>query len=122
MRSICLIAEDTQPVIYMLQTYVEMCGMQSLIAVQGEQVLNIARQNRIAVILLNHNLPGKMRGWDVMNALRADADLCAIPVITYQMDEGKQAYQDVEANARLRMPLLFESFRDTLKQIGLEIG
>jgi CheY-like chemotaxis protein len=122
MRSICLIAEDTQPVIYLLQTYVKMCGLQALIAVEGEQVFNIARQNRIAVILLNQELPGKIRGWDVLLALKADPDLCNIPVITYQMDENKQAHQEDEADACLQMPLLFESFRETLAHIGLEIS
>jgi CheY-like chemotaxis protein len=122
MCSICLIAEDTQPVIYLLQTYVKMCGMQALIAVEGEQVFNIARQNRIAVILLNQELPGKIRGWDVLLALKADPDLCHIPVITYQMDENKQAHREDEANACLQMPLLFESFRETLEHIGLEIS
>jgi CheY-like chemotaxis protein len=122
MRSICLIAEDTQPITYLLQTYVEMCGMQAVIAAEGERVLDVARQNKIAVILLNHKLPGKMRGWDVLKALKADALLCTIPVITYQMDEGKQVYQDDEADASLQMPLLYESFRETLEHIGLAIS
>jgi CheY-like chemotaxis protein len=122
MRSMCLIAEDTQPVIYLLQTYLQMCGLQSLIAVEGEQVLNIARQNRIAVILLNHKLPGKIRGWEVLTALKTDADLRDIPVITYQMDESKQVHQDDEADACLQMPLLFDSFRETLEHIGLKIS
>jgi CheY-like chemotaxis protein len=122
MCSICLIAEDTQPVIYLLQTYVEMCGLQALIAVEGEQVFNIARQNSIAVILLNHKLPGKMRGWEVLIALKADPDLCNIPVITYQTDDSRQAHWDAEADACLQMPLLFESFRATLEHIGLKIS
>jgi CheY-like chemotaxis protein len=122
MRSICLIAEDTQPVIYLLQTYVKMCGLEALIAVEGEQVFNIARQNRIAVIILNHELPGRVRGWDVLIALKADPDLCNIPVITYQMDESRQVHQDAEADACLQMPLLFDSFRETLVQIGVEVS
>jgi CheY-like chemotaxis protein len=122
MRSICLIAENTQPVIYLLQTYVEMCGWQALIAVEGEQVLNIARQNRIVAILLNAELPGKMRGWDVLLALKADPDLNNIPVISYQMEGSRQVLQDIEADACLQMPLLFESFRETLEEIGLEIS
>jgi CheY-like chemotaxis protein len=122
MRSFCLIAEDTQPVTYLLQTYVEMCGLQALIAVEGERVLEIARQNDLAVILLNQKLPGKMRGWEVLKALKADPVLCKIPVVTYQMDECKQVYQDNEADACLQMPLLYESFRETLEHIGLEIS
>jgi CheY-like chemotaxis protein len=63
-----------------------------------------------------------MRGWDVLTALKADPDLCQIPVVTYQMDECKHEYKDDEADACLQMPLLYESFRETLEHLGLEIS
>ena len=53
-------------------------------AARGEAGLRLARQLRPVAITLDVMMPG-MDGWSVLSALKADRDLCDIPVIMLTM-------------------------------------
>jgi CheY-like chemotaxis protein len=66
-------------------------GMRVAVAEGGEDGLRQARELRPAVIFLDIVMPG-MDGWAVLKAVKADADLAAIPVVMVTMlDERKKS-------------------------------
>jgi CheY-like chemotaxis protein len=65
----------------LLRRFSEEYGLRSVQAGVGQDILGLARRIRPDVIILETELPGYMRGWQAVRALRADPELCAIPVI-----------------------------------------
>jgi CheY-like chemotaxis protein len=121
-QRICLIAEDSAPVIYLLRTFAEMSGFQTLIASVGERALEIAQHRQVAVVLLNLMLPGKVRGWDVLRHLKSDPATCHIPVVVFQADEAAPCAPAEGADALLQLPVLYEGFVGTLARSGVAVG
>jgi CheY-like chemotaxis protein len=120
MPLLCLIAEDSAPVTHYLKSYAEMCGFQVLHVTEGESVLNLARRRQLVVILLNTQLPGKVRGWEVLHLLKADQVTCQIPVVGYCVgDEEALSYEGEGADAWFRMPVLYGSFCEILVRAGV---
>ncbi len=61
-------------------------------AAGGEEGLRLARQLRPAAITLDVMMPD-MDGWSLLSALKADAELCDIPVIMLTMvDDRKRGF------------------------------
>ncbi len=119
-----LIAEENSSVYYLLKTYAQMSGFQTIHASVGESVVEMVHQYHPALILLNINLPGSVRGWEVLKSLKDDQRTRSIPIIIYDAGEQKQDRQDIrraEADAYLPMPVLYECFKATLVSIGMEI-
>jgi CheY-like chemotaxis protein len=123
MAPLSIIAEDNPPVFYLLNTYAQMCGFQTLHITVGERVLEAALQERPAYILLNIDLPGKVRGWEALECLKKDEFLQQIPVVVYDTDAEKDDCLSKElADACLPIPVLFDGFKDTLTRVGVKIN
>ncbi len=82
MPGICVIGEADPFIARLLQRFAAEIGLVAVRADDGEGVLGLARTLRPAVIILEPELPGAMRGWQVAQALAADQDLCQIPIVT----------------------------------------
>ncbi len=122
MAPLSIIAEDNPPVFYLLNTYAQMCGFQTLHITVGERVLEAVLQERPAYILLNIGLPGRVRGWEVLECLKKDELLQQIPVVVYSTDEDKeQCLPKERADACLPIPVLFNGFKETLTRVGVDI-
>lgn len=67
-----------------------------LSALQGAQGLDLARTNRPGLILLDVQLPD-MQGDEVLRRLRADPDLCRVPVIVLSADATPQQIERLGA-------------------------
>ena len=86
-----LIIEDSPSDISLLERYLRPSGFQIEVARDSEQGLALARMNRPSVILLDLELPG-INGFGVLDALHAETELAAIPVIlTSVHNEREQA-------------------------------
>jgi CheY-like chemotaxis protein len=59
-----------------------------VLAGSGEEGLRLARQRRPDVITLDAMMPG-MDGWAVLATLKADPDLCDVPVVMATMIDNK---------------------------------
>jgi len=71
------------------------------------------------LILLDLNLP-RMDGREVLEALKADADLRAIPVVvltTSEAEEDVVRSYSLHANAYVTKPVDFDRFIDVVRQI-----
>lgn len=120
MSDICLIAEDNPPVAFLLRSYAELCGLQTVAAAVGERVVELARQGNLAVVLLNLRLPGQVRGWEALHALKGNPATCSIPVVVYQVGEATEfASAENQANAVLSLPVLHDEFARTLVRAGV---
>ena len=74
-----LIVDDDPAARELLAANLKGAGYRLVHAVGGEEALNLARTIRPDAITLDILMP-KPDGWDVLNALKADPDLCDIPV------------------------------------------
>jgi two-component system chemotaxis response regulator CheY len=67
-----LIADDEEPVVEMLATFVADLGYMPLVAQNGQQALDLAREREPALIITDLMMP-VMNGADLILALRAEA-------------------------------------------------
>jgi signal transduction histidine kinase/CheY-like chemotaxis protein len=79
-RPSILIVDDDPAARELLAANLKGAGYRLVHAAGGEEALNLARTLRPDAITLDILMP-KPDGWDVLNALKADPDLCDIPVI-----------------------------------------
>lgn len=75
-----LLVEDNELNRDMLSRRLERRGHVVLLALDGQQALDLARAERPDIILMDLSLP-VVDGWEATRRLKADADLKAIPVI-----------------------------------------
>lgn len=119
----CLIAEADPFIARLLCRFAEETGMESLHARTGQEAIELARQVNPAVIILEPELPGKVRGWDVYSHLRADQRTAGIPVIACSwLPPGEARARLGEAGAALQKPeLYYEDFNLALQQAGVQV-
>jgi signal transduction histidine kinase/CheY-like chemotaxis protein len=79
-----LIVDDDAAARELLTASLRGTGYRLIHAADGAEALNLARTLRPDAITLDVMMP-KPDGWDVLTALKADADLCDIPVIIVTM-------------------------------------
>ncbi len=121
MKRLCIIAEANPFITRLLQRFAEKKGLDIINVQVGQDVLEIARREKPIVIILDPELPGKMRGWDVVRRLRKDAETCAIPIIACSwMDESAVKELTGELNGNLLKPEIhYEDFVSALKRAGV---
>ncbi len=75
-----LIIDDNRDCQTLFRHYAEETGCRVLICGSGEEGIELARQHRPDLIVLDLMMP-EMDGWQVLGRLKADAELRAIPVV-----------------------------------------
>lgn len=75
-----LIADDEPNIVVSLEYLMKREGHEVLVARDGDEALALARSARPALVLLDVMMPGKS-GFEVCQALRADAATAAIKVL-----------------------------------------
>jgi len=75
-----LIADDEPNIVVSLEYLMKREGHEVLVARDGDEALTLARSARPALVLLDVMMPGKS-GFEVCQALRADAATAAIKVL-----------------------------------------
>jgi CheY-like chemotaxis protein len=123
MAQTCLIAETDPFIAKLLERFAEASGLVALHAHAGQDVLALARQAQPAVIILDAGLPGRIRGWQVAAALKADPALCHIPVIACAWpSDGQDALLTEGAAGYLYKPdLHYHEFTAALEKAGFEL-
>jgi len=121
MENICLIAESDPFIARLLDRFAQKSGLQTVHAQVGQDVLDILQETRPAVIILDPELPGKTRGWDIMNTLRLDQKLSQIPIIASTwLDESECIARFGAFNAYLHKPAPnFEMFLEAITHSGI---
>ena len=75
-----LVIEDEIDIQNFVSRVLELEGYQVLKANEGERGMEIMRENPVAFVLLDLQLPGH-NGWSVLHEIRQNAELSEIPVI-----------------------------------------
>lgn len=113
-----IIAEDDLNSLYLMERYTRSSGCRALGSTTGEKVLELARQEKPDVIVLDLMLPG-ISGWEVLQALRADPITCHIPIII--CTALNEADRVLEAGAGyLHKPVYYQDFLTALAEAGIE--
>jgi CheY-like chemotaxis protein len=113
-----LIVEDDPNSLYMMERYTRSSGCEPLCTTSGEKALELARQKKPDVILLDLMLPDIL-GWEVLQALRADSITCHIPIIICTALTVADEVRAVNAGY-LHKPIYYQDFVNALRDEGIE--
>ncbi len=75
-----LIVDDEAELRATLRQWLEQAKYYILEAADGRQALNVIRNERPHLVLLDVKMP-EMDGWEVLQAIRADDEMSSLPVI-----------------------------------------
>lgn len=110
MPSKILIIEDQAPMRRNIALMLDMEGYTTCTAGDGAAGLETLRKERPDLVLCDVMMP-ELDGYGVLKALRADADLCHVPLIFLSAKSDKldiQAGIDMGANSYLTKPVVRE--------------
>jgi CheY-like chemotaxis protein len=121
MRPTCLIAETDPFIAALLDRFAEVSDLTPQHVGIGQDVADTARRLRPAVIILDVELPGKLRGWEAASQLRSDPELRNIPIIacSWLACSEAQSIAGPAAGYLQKPDLHYEDFLAALRQAGL---
>jgi CheY-like chemotaxis protein len=90
-----LYIEDERPVIELVRQALRLSGLDIVGATSGEQGLEMMRERKPDVLLLDLMMPG-VNGWDVYREMKADENLADIPVIVITAKVPKHGHNIIE--------------------------
>jgi DNA-binding response OmpR family regulator len=95
-----LLVDDDPVILRLLDVNFRLEGFETATASRGDQVVDAARTLAPDAIVLDLMLPG-MNGYEVIEALRADAELSTIPVVLLTaraMEEDRARAASIDAD------------------------
>jgi DNA-binding response OmpR family regulator len=122
MGGICLIGESDPFIAQLLRRFSEESGLDPVQARVGQDVLSLAQQQPPELVIIEPDLPGKLRGWEAIDAMRREPRLRSTPVITCSWRRAADAAELVHsADGHLQKPELhYDDFLAMLRAIGIE--
>lgn len=118
----CLIAAHDPWFIQLLRVYSEESGFRVVQAYEGQDVLPVIHQESPQVILLQADLPGRVKSAEVLKSIRNDPQAMLIPLLVFSW-EGHGALPGGQAGvtAHLTEPVTYDAFVDALNQAGISL-
>lgn len=122
MNKICLIGESDPFIAQLLWRFSAASGLVPVQAQLGQDVLRLAQEQAPELVIIEPELPGEVRGWQAIHALRAEPGLNDIPVITCSWLQAADANALVgNSRGHLQKPELhYRDFLAMLCAIGIE--
>ncbi len=116
----CLIAAHDPWFIQLLRIYTEEMGLRVTQAFVGQDVLPMIHKENPSVILLQVDLPGQLKGWEVLNFLKSDPSTCHIPILVFSW-QSHRAMENLTggASAYIQEPVTYDSFVEALGKVGI---
>jgi two-component system alkaline phosphatase synthesis response regulator PhoP len=81
-----LVVDDDPGIVKLVRAYLEQAGFEVAVAYDGKKAMQIARNDRPDLVILDLMLP-EMDGWDVCRALRKESDVPII-MLTARVEES----------------------------------
>lgn len=103
-RGTVLIIDDDPASADLVRRHLQSEGFRAVIAESGEQGLDLARQLIPDAITLDVMMPG-LDGWDVLQSIKSDPDLCSIPVVMMSVLDNRLLARSLGASGWLHKPL-----------------
>jgi CheY-like chemotaxis protein len=121
MAPMCLIGEGDPFVAQLLQRFAEQSGLAAVRTPVAQGLVELARQLKPAVIFLDPELPGKVRGWEAALALRADPATRAIPLVgcSWLKEADARSLVDQFSGYLHKPDLRYEDFVAALQTAGV---
>jgi DNA-binding response OmpR family regulator len=107
-----LIVDDDRTTVKLLQTLLEMDGFEVLIAARGQTALEVAREHRPDIFLIDYHL-SDMDGVDLMGRLRAEPAFAQTPVVIASGLDVEEMALGAGANLFLVKPFEPNTLADT---------
>lgn len=98
-----LIVDDDRTTVKLLQILLEMDGFEVLMAARGEAAIDVARENKPDIILVDYHL-ADMEGSELVTRFRADTALADLPIVMASGLDMTEAARQAGANAFLIKP------------------
>jgi CheY-like chemotaxis protein len=119
---LCIIGESDQFLARLLERFSEKSGLQVQFARTGDEILELVRNNKPALVILEPELPGKTRGWEAIRAIRTNSQTDDIPLIVCAwLDKEDTLALTGPVSAYLKKPdLHFEDFAAALSAAGIK--
>jgi CheY-like chemotaxis protein len=113
-----LIADDEEPIVEMLATFVADLGYTPLVAQNGKQALDIAHKRGPALIITDLMMP-VMNGADLILALRAEASAQgrSSPPIVLLTAGNKRAASQLPVEALLLKPFDLSQLEEVIRRL-----
>jgi CheY-like chemotaxis protein len=124
MNKTCLIGESDPFIAQLLRRFSEENGLNPVQARVGQDLLKLAQEQPPDFIILDPELPGRMRGWEAVEAMRTEPRLRNTPLITCSWLQAADAAALVgAAHGHLQKPELhYQDFLAVLSTIDTELG
>lgn len=121
MPQTCLIAAHDPWFIQLLRIYSEESGFRVLQVYEGQDVLPMVLSEKPAAVLLQIDLPGQIKGRDVLHLLKRDPATCRVPVLAFSW-QAQDEVEDLEeiVAAHLQEPVTYEAFSEALERAGVD--
>ncbi|OJF12223.1 response regulator [Couchioplanes caeruleus] len=116
--SVLLIAEDVDDIAMILVRLFRRDGMTVLRGADGAEAYDLAVEHRPDVILTDLGMP-RMDGWELIRAVRGNADLRDTPVaiLTGQLQPGDARVTESGACSLLLKPCPNDELRSTIRRL-----
>lgn len=118
MTKTVLVVEDNELNMKLFHDLLEAHGINTIETRNGKDVLDIARQNRPDLILMDIQLP-EVSGLDVTKWLKADSDLKSIPVIAvtaFAMKGDEQKIREGGCEDYISKPISVTHFMEVVQK------
>jgi DNA-binding response OmpR family regulator len=120
MAKTCLIAEHDPWDLQLLRLHAERLGFSVVHVYEGQDVLPVARQVRPGIIILEHDLPGRLECQDIVCRLQADPATRGSVIVLLSHDGEDVADQALPARVyHLQRPATYEALHSAFVQAGV---
>ncbi len=119
MKNLVLIVEDNATNLKLFRDVLQVHGFDTLSAEDGISAIGLVRRHRPDMVLMDIQLPD-ISGLEVTRWIRADDDLCRIPIVAvtaFAMHGDEQKILRAGCNAYLAKPISIKSFMATVRSL-----
>src|SRR5712692_1250984 len=114
-KPVILVVDDDAPILILMRTILKEFGFQAVTATTGAQAIDVAKEQRPALVLLDKNMPG-MPGDEVIRTLRGEPGLDKLPILMLSGERISRAElaalgADGAVQKPFDVPLLMEQIR-----------
>lgn len=114
-----LVVDDNVDAREMYCMYLRHEGFECIEAADGHQALDLAREHRPVLVLMDATMPG-LDGWHAIEQLRAEPDLRGTAVVmltAHAFEEHRRRAETVGADAFLAKPVLPDELARQIRQL-----
>lgn len=116
-----LVVDDDPGIVKVVRAYLEQAGLEVSVAYDGKKAMQIARNDRPDLVILDLMLP-EMDGWDVCRALRKESDVPIIMLTARVEESDKLIGLELGADDYVTKPFspreLVARVRSVLRRVG----